>query len=130
MANKHKGSNAERELLHMFWNEGFACIRVAGSGCMPEPSCDLLAGNGILKLAIECKATKEKKKYLEKRQMSELKKFAGMFGLTPLVAIKFCRKGWWLISPDKLEDTGKCLAISLEAMEKKGISFKELIENS
>lgn len=127
---KRSGIAAERELLHMFWDEGFACIRVAGSGCMPEPSCDLLAGNGILKLAIECKTTKVKKKYLEKKQMEELKKFSGMFGLTTLVAIRFARKGWWFINPDKLEDTGKCLAISLEQMEKKGISFKELIENS
>lgn len=126
---KRSGIAAERELLHMFWDKGFACIRVAGSGCMPEPSCDLLAGNGILKAAIECKTTKLKKKYLEKRQIEELKGFAGKFGLDTFVAVRFARNGWWFINPEKLDDTGKGLAISLEDIQKKGISFDELINN-
>ncbi|MEM2956026.1 MAG: Holliday junction resolvase Hjc [Candidatus Pacearchaeota archaeon] len=125
--NKIKGANAERELLHMLWSNGFACIRVAGSGCIPEPSCDLLAGNGILKTAIECKTSKENKKYFEKKQINNLKKFAENFGLQPLIAIKFNRKGWWFISPDKLEDTGKGFAISLEQIKERGCSFERLI---
>lgn len=39
--NKKKGIAAERELLHLLWDKGFACCRVAGSGSIPEPNCDL-----------------------------------------------------------------------------------------
>jgi Holliday junction resolvase len=53
---KIKGSNAERELLRMFWASSWACIRSAGSGSMHFPSPDLLAANKIRRLAIEVKA--------------------------------------------------------------------------
>ena len=38
MSLKSKGSNAERQLLHMFWDAGWACLRSAGSGSMNHPS--------------------------------------------------------------------------------------------
>ena len=56
MVGKKKGINAERELIHMFWAEKWAAIRVAGSGSSKYPSPDILAGNNLRKLAIECKA--------------------------------------------------------------------------
>lgn len=127
MGNKKRGTAAERELLHMLWDNGFACCRVAGSGSIPEPSCDLLAGNEIEKMAIEVKLSKNTKKYLDKKQMDEFKKFAEMFGLSPIIAIKFIRKGWWFLNPKQLEKTGKGLAISLEDAQKKGLSFNEFI---
>lgn len=127
MGNKKRGTAAERELLHMFWDEGYACCRVAGSGSIPEPSCDLLAGNEIEKMAIEVKLSKNTKKYLDKKQIDEFKKFAEMFGLSPIIAIKFIRKGWWLLNPKQLGKTGKGLVISLEDAQKKGLSFHEFI---
>ena len=124
---KKKGTRAERELLHLFWKKGHACCRVAGSGSIPEPSCDLLVGNGRKKFAIECKTTKKKKQYFSKVRIKEFSKFAKKFGLKPLVAVRFARQEWFFISPEKLEKTKKGLAISLEQIKKKGLSFKKLI---
>lgn len=129
MSRKSQGIKAERDLYHMLWEKGFAVVRVAGSGCMVEPSCDLLAGNGAVRVAIECKTSKEKKKYLEKKQMQDFKLFSEKFGLNPIVAIRFSRNGWWFIHPDELEDTGKNLAISLEDIQKKGKGFEEFFKS-
>ena len=129
MANKHKGANAERELLHMLSANGFAVVRVAGSGMIAETACDLIAGNSSKKFAIECKTSKEKKRYIDKQQMADLKEFAKKFGFPPLVAVKFNRQGWWFIEPEGLEDTGKGLAISLDNIKIKGKSFDDLLKN-
>ena len=50
--NKDKGANAERELLHLLSEKGFAVVRVAGSGMISETSCDLIAGNASKRFAI------------------------------------------------------------------------------
>ena len=129
MANKHKGANAERELLHMLSEQGFAVVRVAGSGMISETSADLIAGNSFKRFVIECKTCKDKKRYLEKQQIADLKEFACKFGFPALIAVKFNRQGWWFIEPEKLEDTGKGLAIYLEDIQKIGKSFDEIVKN-
>jgi len=126
--NKTKGANAERELLHMLSANGFAVVRVAGSGMISETSADLIAGNSFKKFVIECKTCKSHKRYLEKQQISDLKEFAKKFGFPPLIAVKFNRQGWWFIEPGDLEDTGKNLAISLEDIKIKGQSFDDMIK--
>jgi len=127
MGNKEKGANAERELLKMFVEAGYMAVRVAGSGMLPEPSCDLLAGKGEKKWAIECKTCKGSKKYLDKEQIKRFRYFCKIFGLEPLLAIKFNRQGWFFLHPEKLERTGKGLAISLEAA-RRGLSFAQLVK--
>jgi len=126
--NKTKGANAERELLHMLSEEGFAVVRVAGSGMISETSADLIAGNAEKRFVIECKTCKKNKRYLEKQQIDDLTEFARKFGFPPLIAVKFSRKGWWFIEPEKLEDVGKGLAISLEDIQARGLSFEDLIK--
>ena len=126
--NKLKGANAERELLHMLSEAGFAVVRVAGSGTMSETSADLIAGNALNRFVIECKTCNKTKRYLEKQQINDLKEFARKFGFPPLIAVKFSRKGWWFIEPEKLEDVGKGLAISLEDIKKAGYDFEALIK--
>lgn len=128
MGNKEKGSAAERELLHKLWQCGFACVRVAGSGSTTELACDLIAGNKLRKYAIECKTCKDEKKYLRTEQIQELIKFSEILGLEPIVAVKFNHKGWWFISPENLENTGKGLAIDSEQICKKGISFEGFVK--
>lgn len=125
--NKQKGANAERELLHMLSEKGFAVVRVAGSGMISETSADLIAGNAEKRFAIECKTCKDKKRYLEKQQISDLKEFAKKFGFPPVIAVKFNHNGWWFVEPEKLEDTGKGLAISLQDIQKTGKTFDEFI---
>ena len=69
---KAKGTKGERELVKMFNEAGWAAIRIAGSGSSQYPSPDLLAGNAIRRLAIECKVTKENKKYFQKSEIEQL----------------------------------------------------------
>jgi len=127
-ANKKRGSNAEREILHLLSKNGFSVARVAGSGMISETSCDLFAGNRKKKYAIEVKISSKNKRYLNKEQIKKLIEFSKDFGLTPLVAVKFLRKGWFFIDPKKLEKTNKGLAISIDDIKKKGKSFEEFVK--
>ena len=121
--NKHKGSNAERELYHLLNSKGFACARVAGSGMLENTSCDLLAGRKDRKYAIECKVTKDNKKYFDSKQIRNLVEFSALFGVEPLIAIKFNRKGWFFAHPETLSRTNKGMAISLEEIQGRGITL-------
>ena len=102
---KAKGSAAERELVAMFWaQEGWAALRIAGSGRMNFPSPDVLAGNGSQVFAIECKSTKHKLQYIDAEQIQQLKDFAAIFGAKPIVAVKFSTK-WHFCNPDDMKIT-------------------------
>jgi len=127
MINKTRGCNAEREILHLLSEKGFAVARVAGSGMIEETNCDLFAGNRKKKYAIEVKLASENKKYLNPIQISGLIEFAENFGLTPVIAIKFLRKGWWFIPPHKLDKTEKALVISFEDVQKRGETFESFV---
>jgi Holliday junction resolvase len=128
MGNKEKGANAERELLKLFVEQGWMAIRVAGSGILPEPSCDLIAGKLNKKYAIECKTCKDKKRYFSVEQISNFMKFSGIFGLEPLIAIRFNREGWFFMSPENIEKTDSMLAVSLENAKKYGKRFFDLLK--
>ncbi len=124
MSNKSKGSAAERELYEMFVGNGFRAVRVAGSGMMENTACDLIAGkSGGGKYAIEAKSSKAPVKYITKEQIENFIVFSEIFGLTPVVALRFNREGWFFISPDKLRDSGKNWAISLEEAKQIGRKF-------
>ena len=127
MSLKSKGINAERELVHMFWGKNWACLRIAGSGSIKYPSPDLLAGNSIRRLAVECKITKDGKKYFEKNEIYSLKKFAEIFGAEPWVAIKFKGENWYFISLEDLAETDKCFMADVSAAKNKGLLFEEMI---
>ncbi|HII72461.1 TPA: Holliday junction resolvase [Candidatus Woesearchaeota archaeon] len=127
MPPKTKGCNAERELIHLFWKHRWAASRVAGSGSIVYPAPDVLAGNNLRRLAIECKVTKDRKQYLTKKEVEELKEFADLFGAEPWVAVKFNNVAWFFLSLDDLDDTGKHLAIGLESAKLRGLSFEDLI---
>jgi Holliday junction resolvase len=127
MSRKSKGISAERELLHRFWGNGWACIRVAGSGSMGFPSPDLLAGNAIRRLAIECKSINDDKKYFSQDDIDKISEFAGKFGAEAWFAVKFLNVGWFFISLDDLDKTKSNFVVSLGLAKNKGLSFDELI---
>ena len=127
MSLKSKGINAERELVHMFWSKDWACLRIAGSGSSRYPSPDILAGNKLRRLAIECKITKDQKKYFEKKEINALKKFAEIFGAEPWVAIKFKGHEWYFISLEDLTETEKCFVADVKKATNKGLLFEEII---
>lgn len=127
MSLKSKGINAERELVHMFWGKGWACLRIAGSGSNRYPSPDVLVGNKLRRLAIECKTTKDQKKYFEKKEIEALKKFAGVFGAEPWIAVKFKSHEWYFITTEDLKETEKGFMASTETAKSRGLLFEELI---
>ena len=126
MGNKEKGANAERELLKMFSENGFRAARVAGSGLADESPCDLIAGKSRKKYCIECKTSKDKKRYIDKRQIEDFLIFSEMFGMKPLIAVRFNHEGWFFLLPRYLEKTGSGLAVSLETAKKKGKRFGQI----
>jgi Holliday junction resolvase len=127
MKTKAKGSNAERELIHEFWKHGWAATRSAGSGSNHYPSPDIIAGNAIRRIAIECKATREIKQYLTTKEVEELREYSKKFGAEPWIAVKFDRVDWFFVPAEDLECTGQNMALSLADAKMKGLSFKEMI---
>jgi Holliday junction resolvase len=125
MGNKEKGANAERELYQMFIDNFFRAVRVAGSGMMENTSCDLIAGKSGKKYCIECKASKKTDKYITKKQVEEFSIFAELFGLEPVIAVKFNRQGWFFLSPRDLDDSGKNWKVSLKIAQEKGKRFSQ-----
>lgn len=115
----------------MFWQtEEWSSHRVAGSGSNKYPSPDIIAGNCQRMVALECKTLKKGKKYLGKEEIQQLKKFCEKFGAEPWLAMKFNRQPWAFLKLEDLENTGVCFAISQNLIEKKGITFQELINQS
>lgn len=114
---KQKGSTAERDLLDMLWTAGFAVLRTAGSGSTSHDACDLIAGKSGTAYAIEVKVCQGKKQYVDAAQVKELLNFSTAFGATPILAVKFLRRGWHVLDGRKLEQTGKHYGASLEQMQ-------------
>jgi holliday junction resolvase Hjr len=128
MSRKSKGINAERDLIHKFWANNWAAIRVAGSGAIKYPVPDVLAGNNIRKLAIECKASKDKTRYIEKDQIDGLKEFAKIFGAETWIAVKFNRMEWYFLTLEDIRNTGNNYVITEDIIKNKGLLFDELIK--
>ena len=127
MSTKSKGTNAERELIHKFWANGFAAIRSAGSGSMKYPSPDILAAKGTRILAIECKVTKKQNKYFEQSEIEDLLKFAKIFNAEPFVAVKFKGNDWFFLRVGNLKKTKKLFMVDLCLAQNQGKSFDNIL---
>lgn len=112
----------------MFCENSWRAARVAGSGIADESPCDLIAGKQRKKYCIEVKSCKKKKKYLDKNQIEDFLIFSQIFGLKPIIALRFNREGWFFINPKNLEKTKKELAVDLELARKKGKRFGQAFE--
>jgi Holliday junction resolvase len=124
---KRKGTNAERDLIKLFWSFGWGAVRVAGSGSMHFPSPDILAGNKVRRLAIEVKTTKSSRKYFTHNEIKQLYNFSDYFGAEPWLAIKFSRTEWVFVNPEDLDETGKNYVFARSKCQSKGLSVKELL---
>jgi len=129
MNRKAKGTNGERELVRFFNEFGsWSAIRVAGSGSSKYPAPDVLAGNAQRRLAIECKVTKDKKKYFQNSEIEQLKTFSQRFGAESWIGVKFPQEQWYFLILEDLEDTGSCWAVSLELAKRRGLTKEELTQ--
>jgi holliday junction resolvase Hjr len=124
---KAKGSNAERELIHLFWDSGWAAIRVAGSGSASYPCPDILAGNAARMLAIECKSSGELSRHLPREQIEDLVIFAKKFGAEAWIGARFNDMKWAFFTPDDLKQTGTGFSVSVRMIKDKGLSFEQLL---
>jgi len=123
---KSRGSAAERELVHMFWDAGWAAFRAPASGGMNVELPDVIAGNALRKVGIEVKLTKDTKKYFTKREVEDLLIFCNKFGCECWLGVKFLRKPWRFMSPEDCRQTGASYVVSVEDTEKIGLTFEEL----
>ena len=105
-------------------------MRVAGSGSSRYPSPDILAGNAIRRLAIECKVTKDKKKYFPKSEIEQLNHFSRKFGSEPWIGVKFPDEPWYFLILEDLEETKSNYGLSLDVAKRRGLMFDELLGNS
>ena len=128
MNKKAKGSNAERDLIHKFNENGWVAIRSAGSGSQQYPAPDILAGNNVRRVAIECKATADTKKYLTKKEVDELVFFANKFGAEAWIAVKFDRMDWFFLNVEDMDKSDKSFSIDIPTAKRKGLSFEQVIE--
>ena len=115
-------------MVHKFWGDGWAAIRIAGSGSSKYPSPDLLVGNNLRKLAIECKVTKDKSKYFERDEILELKEFSRIFGAESWIAIRFASNPWYFLTLEDLKETNNGFSANYETAKNKGLLFEELIK--
>jgi len=126
---KQKGSNAERQLIKMFWEAGFAAMRAAGSGSARHPSPDLIASNGKITIAVECKSYSSDYIHLEYDQIVQLLEFSQKFGATPIVAVKFEGNDWYMLPMNKIMPTkGENFKVTKSFAEAEGKRFEQLIE--
>ena len=129
MNTKAKGINAERDLVHKFWaTQEWTAIRVAGSGSSRYPSPDVIAGNRLRKLAIECKVSSEDKKYFSYDEIDQLKQYCDLFGAEPWIAIRLNRSSWHFLTLEDIEKTNNGYVISSEIASRRGLLFEELIK--
>lgn len=134
MGNKAKGTKYENELYDLLIEAGYRCIRSAGSGTKKESNADLIAGKASAdrrqKYAIEAKYSKAPVKYITKEQIENFIVFSEIFGLTPVVALRFNREGWLFINPSQLRDAGKNWTISLGEAKQVGKRFSQFFSSN
>ena|SRR3989344_3347396 len=127
MNTKAKGTQGERELVKAFNEAGWGCIRIAGSGSSRYPSPDILAGNALRRVAVECKVTKEQKKYFDQAEIDQLSTFSRKFGAESWIAVRFPAQPWYFLTLEDLEKTGVSWTVSVELAQRRGLKIEELM---
>lgn len=120
-----KGMKFERDLIHMFWDNGYAALRTAGSGAARYPTPDVVAGNGSNFIALEVKKRSSLPVYLTENEVRELVMFSNLFGANAYIAVKIPRKEWKFIHIDRLKK-GKSYRVD-EEVYTTGMDFEGII---
>lgn len=123
MPRYNKGANAERELIKILDKEGFAVLRVAGSGVNPIPCPDVVALKKGRIIAFECKAKKGEYLSIAHAQLEEEIDWSEKAGAEFIVAWKVPRKGWLFFKAEDFRKTDKFYMIKLDEAKKAAISL-------
>lgn len=124
---KARGSAAERELLHMFYDNGWGGVRAAGSGSIPLEVPDVIAGHGKRTVAVEAKYCSKDRQYLKDQEVKDLLEFAFRFGCEAWIGVRYTRRGWWFVRATELVSSGKHFVVAYDAVTQSGLSFEELL---
>ncbi|MCC7571991.1 MAG: Holliday junction resolvase [Candidatus Methanofastidiosum sp.] len=119
----NRGRNSEVSLVKKLWENGYAALRMPGSGrgqLYPHP--DIIAGNGKKYLGIEVKIRAENRCYFKEEDVEKLKVFCNTFGADPYFAVRFVRR-WRFFRFQDLEKTPTGYRASFE----KGQEFSNVI---
>ncbi len=127
---KARGSTAERELLHMLYDEGWGAVRAAGSGSIPLEVPDVIAGTTNRTIAIEIKYCSKDRQYLRTQEVIDLIEFAHRFDCEAWVGVRFTRRGWHFLQAKHLKSSGKHYVVSYADAQKRAQSFEELIKET
>ena len=129
------GVRAERDLVHMFWDAGFAVLRAPASGggtVLPRP--DLIAGSKKRDkfFVLEIKTARKDTLYIDEEQINGLMEFANRIGFQPILCVKFKnrKRGFLFLDvPDQLERVrnGKNYKVTFANASGNGKDFGELI---
>ncbi|MCS7119422.1 MAG: Holliday junction resolvase Hjc [Archaeoglobaceae archaeon] len=111
---KGKGSRFERDLIAELWKNGFAAVRVAGSGLSHFPCPDIVAGDGKMFFAFEVKMRNSLPLYLSNDEVENLLEFSKSFGAQGFIALKLPRKKWKFFKVEDLRETIKGYRIDEE----------------
>lgn len=130
MNRKAKGTKGERELVKLFNEAGWSCVRIAGSGSSKYPSPDILAGNAARRVAIECKVTKDQKKYFPDDEIEQLRTFSQRFGAESWIGVRFPGEQWYFLMLEDLDKTPGSSLVSLDLARRKGLTVEELMDIS
>lgn len=114
-------------MVKAFNEAGWACFRAAGSGSSKYPSPDVIAANAVRRLAIECKVTKDQKKYFAWSELEQLRTFAQKFGAESWIGVKFSGEEWYFLMLEDLEQTGNLFAVSVELAKRRGLKMGEIM---
>jgi len=126
---KAKGTTAENELVHQFWDNKWVCIRVAGSGSTQYPAPDILASRGDKKIVMEVKVVSDVKKYFTGQEIRDLNYFGEKFGAESWVGVKFQENQWYFCPTSELSLTkSENYKIDLITMKRQGFKFDEMID--
>lgn len=128
MKHKKKGSNAERELLFLFFENGYAAARVAGSGSSKLPSPDIIIIKKNKGYAIECKTKSGEYLNIKEEQIKELETWESLSGNKAYIAWRLSKNNWYFIHYKKMKKTKKAYSIKKEDIKEKGKIFTEFIK--
>jgi Holliday junction resolvase len=123
MQHKKKGSNAERELLFMLYDKGFATARVAGSGSSTLPTPDIIAIRNNIGFAIECKTKAGEYLNIRPEQITELETWEKLSKNKAFVAWRLGKNEWYFLHYTKMNKTKKAYSIKREEIKEKGMNF-------
>ncbi len=126
-----RGSQAERDLVRLFWRHGVGAVRVAGSGSTGLPSADVVAGGPGGLAVIEVKTTSSDRAYVPIGEIESLEKLSRALGASAWVVVKFkkLKRGVFFALPlEDLEASGAGAQVTLELAEKRGIRVELLAQ--